>query len=88
MQWVAEHQYGKGSFMWTLILYIIVIILAIYFYVTAESPTQTTKTLTDIEGPTAEEGRAVPVIFGTCLLKSPNMVWYGDLKYKVIKDYP
>lgn len=33
----------------------------------------------EIDVATAEEGRPIPVIFGTVLLKSPNIVWYGDL---------
>lgn len=37
------------------------------------------------EVPTAEEGRPIPVVFGTVLLKSPNVVWYGDLRTTPIK---
>ncbi len=33
----------------------------------------------DIQAPTVEEGRAIPVVWGTCLLKSPNVLWYGGL---------
>ena len=32
----------------------------------------------DIQAPTADAGRVVPVIAGTCWLSSPNVVWYGD----------
>lgn len=35
--------------------------------------------------PTAEEGRPIPVIFGTCLIKNPNVVWYGDADTTPIK---
>ena len=35
--------------------------------------------LSDFQAPTAEAGRPVPVIFGTVMLKAPNVVWYGDL---------
>ena len=35
--------------------------------------------LGDFDVPTAEEGRAIPVVFGTVDLRSPNVVWYGDL---------
>lgn len=34
--------------------------------------------LGDINVPTAEAGRIVPVIAGTCKLSSPNVGWYGD----------
>jgi len=33
----------------------------------------------DIQAPTVEEGRTIPVIWGTVHLNSPNVVWYGDL---------
>lgn len=36
--------------------------------------------LEDFSAPTAEEGRAVPVIFGTVWITGPNVVWYGDLR--------
>jgi hypothetical protein len=36
-------------------------------------------TLEDVGVPTAEEGRVIPILFGTRDLKSANCVWYGDL---------
>jgi len=36
--------------------------------------------LADVDAPTAEEGRPIPVVFGTVLVKSPNVVWYGDMR--------
>lgn len=36
-------------------------------------------TLADFNVPTAEPGREIPVLFGTYLIQSPNVVWYGDL---------
>lgn len=42
-------------------------------------------TLGDFNAPTAEEGREIPVIFGTVWVKDPNMIWYGDLKTTAIK---
>lgn len=41
--------------------------------------------LTDFNMPTAEPGRPIPVVFGTVLVKSPNVVWYGDLAARPIK---
>ena len=35
--------------------------------------------LEDFSVPTAEIGREIPVLFGTRWIKSPNVVWYGDL---------
>lgn len=36
--------------------------------------------LDDFDAPTAEEGRAIPVIFGTVWITGPNVIWYGDLR--------
>jgi hypothetical protein len=41
--------------------------------------------LSDFEVPTAEEGRPIPVVFGTVMIKGPNVVWYGDLRSAAIK---
>jgi len=36
--------------------------------------------LSDVDAPTAEEGRPIPVVFGAVLIRGPNLVWYGDLR--------
>lgn len=41
--------------------------------------------LGDFQAPTAEEGRVIPVVFGTVKIKGPNVVWYGDLGVVPIK---
>lgn len=40
----------------------------------------------DIEAPTAEEGRDIPVLFGRRIIKGPNVTWYGDLRTKPIRS--
>ncbi|MGH9716397.1 MAG: phage tail protein [Candidatus Acidiferrales bacterium] len=35
--------------------------------------------------PTAKEGRPIPVVFGTVMLKGGNTVWWGDLKTHAYK---
>ena len=35
--------------------------------------------------PTAEEGRQIPVVFGTVLITGPNVVWAGDLRVDPIQ---
>jgi hypothetical protein len=32
----------------------------------------------DLQSPTAESGRPIPVVFGTVLIESPNVLWYGE----------
>jgi hypothetical protein len=49
------------------------------------APNQKASSLGDLQVPTAEEGRSLPVVWGTCCLKSPNVVWYGDYKVKAIR---
>jgi hypothetical protein len=41
--------------------------------------------LGDFSIPTAEEGRAIPVVYGTVKIKGGNTVWWGDLLVKPIK---
>lgn len=38
----------------------------------------------DLADPTAEAGRELPVPFGTVLIKSANVLWFGE---KDIKNY-
>jgi hypothetical protein len=68
--------------------YIVVLVIVAIVAVACQPRTPEPKppTLTDIEVPTAEEGRPIPVVFGTYLVQSPNVVWYGDLSYKKIKS--
>lgn len=41
--------------------------------------------LSDFTVPTAEEGREIPVLFGTRRINSPNVVWYGHLRTEAIR---
>jgi hypothetical protein len=34
--------------------------------------------LTDLDNPTTEAGRPVPVVFGTVTVKGLNVLWYGE----------
>lgn len=72
------------------VFYIVVIALVIYCAYAAggDTPDAVADSLSDVNAPTAEEGRAIPVVFGTCLLKSSNIVWYGDLRTVPVKESP
>lgn len=39
----------------------------------------------EIDVPTAEEGREIPVLFGTKEIESPNVTWYGDFEAVAVK---
>lgn len=51
-----------------------------------KATTQKPATLESSDIPTADVGTAIPVVFGTYVVKSPNIVWYGDLGYKAIRS--
>ena len=42
--------------------------------------------LGDFRFPTATEGRAVPLIWGTVKVEGPNVIWYGDLRNEAITE--
>jgi hypothetical protein len=68
-------------------VYAIVFIAALVLsYALMPKPqTQPPAGLGDIKAPTAEEGREIPVLFGTRDIESPNVVWYGHLRTVAIK---
>lgn len=41
--------------------------------------------LEDLNVPTVDTARPVPVVFGTVWVSDPNIVWYGDLRTTPIK---
>ncbi len=58
---------------------------ALQLALTPKPPNAKPKSLDDFQAPTAEEGREIPVIFGTDDVNDPNVTWYGDLKRSAIK---
>ncbi|HXE90477.1 MAG TPA: phage tail protein [Terriglobales bacterium] len=40
----------------------------------------------EFQVPVAEEGKTLPVIFGTCIVRDPNVVWWGDLAKNAVKS--
>jgi hypothetical protein len=42
--------------------------------------------LGDFNFPTATEGRTVPIVWGRVRLNSPNVVWYGNIRYEAIEE--
>jgi len=64
---------------------IALVIAAIGYALAPKPPTPKPASIQDIDIPTAEEGRPVPVVFGTVTVTGPNVIWYGDLSTKKIK---
>lgn len=65
---------------WIVIAYIVASALA------PKPPSPDRPVLDDIEAPTADEGRPIPVVFGSVKVTGPNVIWYGDLKTTKIKS--
>lgn len=70
--------------MWTYIaLFVVSLVVA---YASMPRPqSQPPAGFGDLKVPVAEEGLEIPVLFGTRLLKGPNVIWYGDFKTKAVK---
>lgn len=69
-------------------VYVVVWAIALVVAVQAVTPKpQNAKaaTLDELDVPVAEEGLVIPVLFGTRVLKGPNVVWYGALRIKPVK---
>lgn len=58
---------------------------ALLFVLTPKPKIDKLKPETAVEVPETEVGRPLPVIFGTVIERSPNVVWFGDLKIKRVR---
>jgi hypothetical protein len=61
---------------------IVVIILAVVLQ--PKPPVPAPPSLSELEVPTAKQGKAIPKVFGQKIVTSPNIVWYGDLAYNKV----
>src|ERR1044072_884145 len=68
--------------MWIFLIVVVVGLIAGYALI----PKPTDPGSNKIEAPTAEEGRSIPVVFGTKVVKGPNLVCYGNANLKKIDD--
>ena len=69
---------------WVYALYFVVA-LVISYSLTPKPQNAKPAGLAEIQVPTAEVGREIPVLFGTRDLTGPNVVWYGDLRTVPVK---
>jgi len=65
---------------WFLVVFVVAFAIA---YATMPKPKG--PELGTVEAPTAEEGRAIPVLFGTRWIKQTNVVWYGDIRTEAVR---
>lgn len=66
-----------------LAIFVVAVVVAVAL--APKPPNARPPSLSGIEAPTAEEGRPLPVVFGTATLQDPNVVWYGDLSYAPVR---
>ena len=67
--------------------YVFFAVLAFYIYKSIPKPQSSPRPgIGEIQVPTADPSRDIPVIFGTVDIYAPNTVWYGDLKTVAIKE--
>lgn len=59
--------------------------IAVFAVAYATMPKPTSPQAGTFEAPTAEEGRSIPVLFGTRDITSVNVVWYGNTDTKAVK---
>lgn len=68
---------------WLVAVFVVSLALAIAF---APKPQNAPPPgIDEVKTPTAEEGREIPVLFGTKDLRAPNVCWYGDIRLVPIK---
>ena len=68
---------------WYLVVFIVALVAA--YAMMPKPQSQPPAGLGDFTVPTAEEGREIPVLFGTKDVSGPNVVWYGDLRVEPIR---
>lgn len=60
--------------------------LAVNYFLAPKPPKPKPAGLGEFQVPTAEDGREIPVLFGTRDIAGPNVIFYGNLKVTAIKD--
>ena len=58
-------------------IFIIIVVALVAGYLLAPRPNANINP-GQVEAPTAEEGRPIPVLFGSRVIRGPNLVWYGN----------
>jgi hypothetical protein len=71
---------------WNFIVQLAIALVVSYYMRPDPPPAPNPATLEEFDVPTAEEGRPIPVVFGRVHIRSPNVVWYGDLRTTPIKS--
>lgn len=68
---------------WYIVVFIVALVVS--YSMMPKPETRPPAGLDEIQAPTAEVGREIPVLFGRRKLEGPNVVWYGHLRTVAIK---
>lgn len=71
---------------WDYVIYAVISLVISFALAKKPQNMQAPPVMGDIKAPTAEEGREIPVLFGTRDIEAPNVVWYGDLRTTPVKS--
>lgn len=64
---------------WPIIQILIgVLLMVVSFAMMPQPKKQKPQPSSDLDDPTAEAGRPVPVVFGSVEVKGANIIWFGD----------
>lgn len=74
------------AFFTLLLIYAAVFLLSELFKPKPDTENAKPSGLGDFNFPTATEGRAVPLLWGTIEITAPNIIWYGDLRTDRIRE--
>ena len=70
---------------WWLIVVAAIASVAISLLLAPKIKTPKPEAAKDLEDPTAEAGRPIPVVFGTVTVKGLNVLWYGNKSQRTYK---
>lgn len=60
---------------------LIALVLMVVAYLIMPKPKQKRPEVEDLDDPTAEAGKPLPVLFGTVTVKGLNVLWFGDKSF-------
>lgn len=63
---------------WVVALIVSVVLNVVAYAITPKPKAPKPDAVEEGQVPTASAGRSIPVIFGTVMIKEPNVLWHGD----------
>lgn len=65
-------------FAWIIAVVVSLALSVLAYFLAPKPKQQTPDNAKEMDNPTADAGRPIPVVFGEMIVKSPNCLWYGD----------